>query len=137
MVRRTALAAVMALAVAAAGCSKPTDVTPTHGSSPSASASSSPSSSATESTEAEAPQATLARNDCIDVTQANLDLSTASTTEDAQKAADILARFNPPPAVQEAIDYFVRTGGPPVSDDDRYQEFNDRIDEWVQQVCPL
>jgi hypothetical protein len=137
MVQRWVVAGVMALALVASGCSKPTVVTVTHSSSPSASTSSSPTSSASATTEADAPQATLEPQDCVDVTQANLDLATANNAADAQKAADVFARFSPPPPVQEAIDHFVETGGPQVFDDDKYQEYNDRIDEWVKQVCPL
>lgn len=137
MVRRWTSAAVLALALAASGCGKQTEVTPTQTSSSSASPSSTPSPSASASTAADAPQGTLEPNDCFDVAQANLDLSLASNSEEAQKAADVLTKYGPPGPVQEAIDHFVATGGPHISDDEQTQEFNDRIDQWVQQVCPV
>jgi hypothetical protein len=127
--------AASALLLAGCGGSKPTTNSPS-------SASSSDKSSSAESTTAEAsapeaaPQAPLDPSGCTDVTGANLDLAVAKNTEDAKKAADIFAKYNPPPDVQEAIDHFVSTEGAQFDDPD-YQEFNTRIDEWVKAVCPM
>jgi PBP1b-binding outer membrane lipoprotein LpoB len=127
--------AASALLLAGCGGSKPTTNSPS-------SASSSDKSSSAESTTAEAsapeaaPQAPLDPSACTDVTGANLDLAVAKNTEDAKKAADVFAKYNPPPDVQEAIDHFVSTEGAQFDDPD-YDKFNSRIDEWVKVVCPL
>jgi PBP1b-binding outer membrane lipoprotein LpoB len=127
--------AASALLLAGCGGSKPSTNSPS-------SASSSDKSSSAESTTAEAsapeaaPQAPLDPSACTDVTGANLDLAVAKNTEDAKKAADIFAKYNPPPDVQEAIDHFVSTQGAQFDDPD-YDKFNSRIDEWVKVVCPL
>jgi PBP1b-binding outer membrane lipoprotein LpoB len=127
--------AASALLLAGCGGSKPTTNSPS-------SASSSDKSSSAESTTAEAsapeaaPQAPLDPSACTDVTGANLDLAVAKNTEDAKKAADVFAKYYPPPDVQEAIDHFVSTEGAQFDDPD-YDKFNSRIDEWVKVVCPL
>jgi hypothetical protein len=127
--------AILALLLAGCGGSKPTTNSPS-------SASISDKSSSAESTTAEssaagaAPQAPLDPSACTDVTGANLDLAVAKNTEDAKKAADIFAKYNPPPDVREAIDHFVSTQGAQFADPD-YEKFNTRIDEWVKVVCPL
>jgi PBP1b-binding outer membrane lipoprotein LpoB len=127
--------AASALLLAGCGGSKPSTNSPS-------SASSSDKSSSAESTTAQAsapeaaPQAPLDPSACTDVTGANLDLAVAKNTEDAKKAADIFAKYNPPPDVQEAIDHFVSTQGAQFDDPD-YDKFNSRIDEWVKVVCPL
>jgi PBP1b-binding outer membrane lipoprotein LpoB len=127
--------AASALLLAGCGGSKPSTNSPS-------SASSSDKSSSAESTTAEAsapeaaPQAPLDPSACTDVTGANLDLAVAKNTEDAKKAADVFAKYNPPPDVQEAIDHFVSTEGAQF-DDPEYDKFNSRIDEWVKVVCPL
>jgi hypothetical protein len=127
--------AASALLLAGCGGSKPSTNSPS-------SASSSDKSSSAESTTAQAsapeaaPQAPLDPSACTDVTGANLDLAVAKNTEDAKKAADVFAKYNPPPDVQEAIDHFVSTEGAQFDDPD-YQEFNTRIDEWVKAVCPM
>jgi hypothetical protein len=87
------------------------------------------------SKEADAPLPTLDPDACVDVTAANLDLAVANNSEDAQRPADVFARFNPPASVQEAIDHFVETGGVQYDDPD-YDEYNGRIDAWVRAVCP-
>jgi hypothetical protein len=69
------------------------------------------------------------------LTGANLDLALASTKEDAQKEADIFAKYNPPADVQEDIDYFVSTNGPQLADP-KYTEYDKRITAWVKAVCP-
>ncbi|WP_319447509.1 MULTISPECIES: hypothetical protein [unclassified Mycobacterium] len=137
MSHRWIVTVVAAFALLLAGCggSKPTTNSPS-------SSSSSDTSSSAESTAAEAsapaaaPQAPLDPSACTDVTGANLDLAVAKNTEDAKKAADIFAKYNPPPDVQEAIDHFVSTQGAQFDDPD-YEKFNTRIDEWVKVVCPL
>jgi hypothetical protein len=129
------IVAASALLLAGCGGSKPTTTSPS-------SSSGSDKSSSAESTTAEAsapegaPPAPLDPSACTDVTGANLDLAVAKNTEDAKKAADIFAKYNPPPDVQEAIDHFVSTQGAQFDDPD-YDKFNSRIDEWVKVVCPL
>ena len=82
------------------------------------------------------PQQTLDGDACVDLTSANLNLALASTREDAQKEADVFAQHNPPPDVQEAIDHFVGTNGPQ-RNDPKYDEYDQRITNWVEEVCPL
>jgi hypothetical protein len=130
-----AVVATSALLLAGCGGSKPTTNSPSSASS--SDKSSSVASTAAESSAAEAaPQESLDPSACTDVAGANLDLAVANNAEDAKKAADIFAKYNPPPDVQEAIDHFVSTEGAQFDDPD-YQEFNTRIDEWVKVVCPM
>ena len=72
---------------------------------------------------------------CLAVTQANLDLSAASNTQDARTAADILEKYSPSQSAQDAIEHFVQTGGAQFDDPD-YKKSNDALDKWVHQVCP-
>lgn len=91
---------------------------------------------AEESSAALAPQAPLGSEGCIDVTSANLNLAVADNAEEARAAADVIAGFNPPASVIEALEHFVATGGVQF-DDPEFNEFNSRIDNWVKAVCPL
>lgn len=72
----------------------------------------------------------------MDVTSANLNLAVADNAEEARAAADVIAGFNPPASVIEALEHFVATGGVQF-DDPEFNEFNSRIDNWVKAVCPL
>jgi hypothetical protein len=72
---------------------------------------------------------------CLAVTQANLDLSAASNTQDARTAADILEKYEPSESAKDAIEHFVKTGGAQFDDPD-YKKSNDALDKWVHQVCP-
>jgi hypothetical protein len=127
--------AAAALLLAGCGGSKPTTNSPSSASSTDTS-STAESTAADSSAAAAAPQESLDPSACTDVTGANLDLAVATNAEDAKKAADIFAKYNPPPDVQEAIDHFVSTQGAQFDDPD-YEKFNTRIDEWVKVVCPL
>jgi hypothetical protein len=129
MVRRFMVAGVVAFALLASGCSS-TKTTTTPSATPSSSASSSSSEATT--TGSENP---LDTDKCSDLTSANLEMAIASTTEDAQKQADVFDKYNPPPDVQEAIDHFVSTKGPQF-DDPQYTEYDKRITDWVHQECP-
>jgi PBP1b-binding outer membrane lipoprotein LpoB len=137
MSHRRIVAVIAAVALLLSGCggSNVTSNSPTAKSSAETSSSEESTSEEHTSTEAE-PQETLDPSACTDVTGANLDLAVANTAEDAQKAADIFAKYNPPPDVQEAIDHFVGTEGAQFDDPD-YGKFNSRIDEWVKGICPL
>lgn len=137
MSHRRIVAVVAAFALLLSGCggSNVTSNSPTAKSSAETSSSDKSTSEEHTSTEAE-PQETLDHSACTDVTGANLDLAVANTAEDAQKAADIFAKYNPPPDVQEAIDHFVGTEGAQFDDPD-YGKFNSRIDDWLKGICPL
>ena len=89
-----------------------------------------------QSSSALPPQATLDSKACIDVTSANLNLAVADSAEEARTAADVLASFDPPASVTEALEHFVGTGGVHFDDPD-FTEYNARIDDWVKAVCPL
>jgi hypothetical protein len=127
-------AVVVLIALLAAGCGggKTTVTSPTSHASQSSASKSSEQPSSDES----APVATLDSSACVEVTQANLDLATASNKDDARKPADILEKYNPPASVREAIEHFVQTGGAQFDDPD-FDKYNKLIDNWVKQVCPL
>lgn len=137
MSHRRIVAVIAAVALLLSGCggSNVTSNSPTAKSSAETSSSDESTSEEHTSTEAE-PQETLDPSACTDVTGANLDLAVANTAEDAQTAADIFAKYNPPPDVQEAIDHFVGTEGAQFDDPD-YGKFNSRIDDWLKGICPL
>ncbi len=135
--RRVAIAGVAALILV--GCSSPkvTIRPPTSDTKTSA--------AAAQSTEAQATEAPAPADDaggtrldgegCLAVTQANLDLSAASNTQDARTAADILEKYEPSESAKDAIEHFVQTGGAQFDDPD-YKKSNDALDKWVHQVCP-
>lgn len=125
-------------ALALVGCSSPTPTIPTPASvaKPSTQAQESPESSSTSTASAaDTGSAPLGGDACVEVTGANLDLAAASNTEDARTAADILAKYEPPPPVQDAIEHFAGTGGAQFDDPD-FTKYNDVIEKWVHQVCP-
>jgi hypothetical protein len=135
---RILVAAVVATALLASGCSSSKPTVPSPAKSSSAQASASASATAKETTQAEpqAPAETLDGNACVDVTGANLDLATATNHDDARKAGDTFEKYNPPADVREAIEHFVGTNGAQF-DDPNYDKYNKTIDDWVKQVCPL
>jgi hypothetical protein len=126
--------AVGALLLAGCGGSKVTTATSAPKSS---NASSAQEATSAEQSPAQAePQPTLDPTACTDITGANLNLAVANNAEDAQKAADVFAKYNPPADVQDAISHFVQTEGAQFDDPD-YDKFNSAIDNWVKAVCPL
>ena len=78
---------------------------------------------------------TLDAGACTDLTNANLDLATATSGEDARAAADVFGRYDPPADVQESIDHIVEAGGVKFDGPD-FDKFKDHIDPWVREVCP-
>jgi guanyl-specific ribonuclease Sa len=72
---------------------------------------------------------------CTDLTAANLDLATATSNADAQKAADVFGKYNPPAEVSGAVDKIVKAGGVKFDGSD-FELYNDHIDAWVRDVCP-
>lgn len=131
-----------AAALMLVGCSSP-KVTIRPPSSATTTSAAAAQSTAAESTEASpAPPADdaggttrLDGEGCLAFTQANLDLSAASNTQDARTAADILEKYEPSQSAQDAIEHFVQTGGAQFDDPD-YKKSNDALDKWVHQVCP-
>lgn len=88
-----------------------------------------------ETTQAEAPSAPLDADACVEVTGASLDLSAATSKDDARKAADTLETYDPPSAAKEAIEHFAETGGLQIDDPD-VDKFNAILDQWTKAVCP-
>ena len=125
-----------AAALVIAGCSSPkvTYITPS-----SATQTSTVAAQATESSSAptadDAGGTRLDGEACVEVTQANLDLSAASNAQDARTAADVLEKYTPSASARDAIEHFVQTGGAQF-DDPGYKKNNDALDTWVHQVCP-
>jgi hypothetical protein len=72
---------------------------------------------------------------CADLTNANLDLATATSGQAAQAAADVFGRYDPPADVRESIDHVVKAGGVKFDGPD-FDLINDHIDPWVAEVCP-
>jgi cytoskeletal protein RodZ len=81
------------------------------------------------------PPASVDASACVDISGANLDLITASSKEDARKAADTMEKYNPPSDVKDSIEHFVDTGGLQIDDPDMTAN-SDRIKEWIEEVCP-
>jgi hypothetical protein len=136
---RWLLAAGAAVALLTAGCSSsPTPTNPTTASSAGTSAPSAAESTAdsTSSSPTAAASAPADAGSCSDITGASLDLSAATNKDDARKAADTLEKYNPPASVKDAIEHFVGTGGLQFDDPDS-KKYNDTVDNWVHQLCPL
>lgn len=72
---------------------------------------------------------------CSELTEANLNLATAATSEEARKAADVFGKYQPPADTVEAIDHVVQEGGVRFDGSD-FDLLNDHVDAWVRQVCP-
>jgi hypothetical protein len=125
-----------AAALILAGCSSPkvTYITPTPATNTSTVAAQ-PTESSSAPTVDDAGGKRLDGEACVDVTQANLDLSAASNAQDARTAADVLEKYEPSESARDAIEHFVQTGGAQF-DDPGYKKFNDALDGWVHQVCP-
>lgn len=81
------------------------------------------------------PVGPLTSRQCADVNDANVDLLTASDNDGARRAANTLASYGPPAAVQAAIQHFVGTGGAHFDDPD-YPKNYKVLDDWLRQVCP-
>jgi len=132
---RWMMVAIASVALVVAGCSttKPTIPTPA-ASKPSPSvASPLPQPSSPETAAASEP---LDGSACVEITQANLDLAVASDADAAHKAGDAFEKYDLPAPVKEAVEHFVGTGGAQFDDPD-YDKYNNAIESWVKQVCPL
>ena len=86
------------------------------------------------STEA-AGAATLDSAACANLTDANLDLATATSGEQARAAAGVFGEYSPPADVQDAVDHIVEAGGVKFDGPD-FDLVTDHIDPWVREVCP-
>jgi hypothetical protein len=145
MLSRVLLSTVVATAVLASGCSGSksaapgTAVTATKSSTTQAQTGESASPTAAETSPAEtaAPAGPKLGGDaCVQITGGNLDLATATNSQDARKAGDTMEKYDPPADVKAAIEHFVETGGAQFDDPD-YDKNNKLIDDWAKQVCPL
>lgn len=83
----------------------------------------------------DAADTTLDANACAELSSANVDLATATSTDEARAAADVLDKYNPPADAKEAIDGIVAAGGVKFDGSD-FTTISERIDPWVQKVCP-
>lgn len=83
---------------------------------------------------ASAPDNKLDASACTELTDANLDLATATTAEQAKAAADVFSRYQPSADAQQGIDHVVAAGG--VKFDDADLKMISNIDAWVSEVCP-
>ena len=54
----------------------------------------------------------------------------------ARKAGDAFEKYDLPVSVEEAVEHFVGTGGAQF-DDPQYDKYNNAIESWIKQVCPL
>ena len=134
-----------AAVVLAAGCSSgkpPMPSRPTTATSSTAQASASPSAEPVAPPVETTPgddQGSAAKLDgdaCVAVTGANLDLAAATNHDAARKAADTFEKYDLPANVKEAVEHFVDTNGAQADDPD-LGKYNQLIDDWVKQVCPL
>jgi hypothetical protein len=82
-----------------------------------------------------ASKSTLSTDQCVEVTEAQLDLATAMKTADARKAADSLEKYSPPAEVKEVVEHFVTTQGMQF-DDPQASTDSKILKAWVDQVCP-
>lgn len=133
-------ALIVPVAVLAVSCSSADQAPSSSTASASRSASTTTASGSTSaqptSTAASSAAGTLDAEGCVAVTGANLDLATATNSEQARKPADVLAKYNPPPEVTEAVDHFVQTGGAQFDDPD-FEKYNSILENWIKQVCPM
>ena len=123
------------VAVTITGCSTTKQIMPNASKSSSSSAAAASTSQASSS-EASAPAAKLDASSCVEITQANLDLATASTADAARTAGNAFEKYDLPADVKDAVEHFVGTGGAQF-DDPKYDKFNNAIEGWIKQVCPL
>lgn len=125
--------AIASAALVVAGCSSTKTVVQPPASKPSSSATSAaPQAGSSQAVAA----ARLDPSACVEVTQANLDLATATNADAARKAGDAFEKYDLPAPVKEAVEHFVGTRGAQF-DDPQYDKYNNAIEGWVKQVCPL
>jgi hypothetical protein len=126
--------AITSAALVVSGCSttKPTVPTPAASKPSTAVASPSPA----NSSETAAASEPLDANACVEITQANVDLATATDADAAHKAGDAFEKYDLPASVKDAVEHFVGTGGAQFDDPD-YDKYNNAIEGWIKQVCPL
>ena len=129
---RIPVAAMVATALVAAGCSSGTSPSD---SKPSGTPSSSPSASSSSTTPPSSAQRPLDQSTCLDISFAKDNLMVAQKPEDARRFADTLEKYGPTDPVKAAIEHFVTTVGAqpndPGLDADR-----DLITGWLKQICP-
>src|SRR6476660_4128612 len=101
--------AITSAALVVSGCSttKPTVPTPAASKPSTAVASPSPA----NSSETAAASEPLDANACVEITQANVDLATATDADAAHKAGDAFEKYDLPASVKDAVEHFVGTGG--------------------------
>ena len=126
--------AITSAALVVSGCSttKPTVPTPAASKPSTAVASPSPA----NSSETAAASEPLDANACVEITQANVDLATATDADAAHKAGDAFEKYDLPASVKDAVEHFVGTDGAQFDDPD-YDKYNNAIEGWIKQVCPL
>lgn len=127
--------AITSAALVVSGCSatKPTVPTPAASKPSPSSASQSPQATSSETAAASEP---LDANACVEITQANVDLATATDADAAHKAGDAFEKYDLPASVKDAVEHFVGTDGAQFDDPD-YDKYNNAIEGWIKQVCPL
>lgn len=136
MYRWVVVVASTALVVSGCSTNKPAAPAPAPAASKPASSVASPAPQTGSSDTAEGDVTRLSGSECVEVTQANLDLATAMNATDARKAGDAFEKYDLPASVKEAVEHFVGTGGAQF-DDPSYDKYNGAIEHWVKQVCPL
>lgn len=131
---RWTVVAMMSATLIVSGCSaaKPSVPTPA-ATKPSSSAAAPSQDSSSPAADAAEP---LGSDACVEITQANLDLATASDQDAARKAGAAFEKYDLPEPVKDAVDHFVGTGGAQF-DDPQYDKYNNAIEGWIKQVCPL
>jgi len=127
--------AITSAALVVSGCSatKPTVPTPAASKPSPSAASQSPQATSSETAAASEP---LDANACVEITQANVDLATATDADAAHKAGDAFEKYDLPASVKDAVEHFVGTDGAQFDDPD-YDKYNNAIEGWIKQVCPL
>lgn len=132
MLNRTLLIAA-ASAVLLVGCSGSPKITQVP---PKASSSSEATTEETSSEQAAGSASEpLDSEQCLEVSEAHLDIIVASDAAEATPPAEKLKAYDPPDSVIEAIDHFVETGGIQFDDPDA-TTFTDELDSWIAEVCP-
>jgi len=130
--------AITSAALVVSGCSatKPTVPTPAASKPSPSAASQSPQANSSNSSETAAASEPLDANACVEITQANVDLATATDADAAHKAGDAFEKYDLPASVKDAVEHFVGTDGAQFDDPD-YDKYNNAIEGWIKQVCPL
>jgi hypothetical protein len=83
----------------------------------------------------DAAEKTLDASACAELSDANVNLATATNADEAKAAADVFGKYDPPSDAKEAIDHIVAAGGVKFDGSD-FDIIKDHIDPWVQKVCP-